>query len=114
MHSLKMLRPKSGDSGKISRGMQRRVKQNRKVAIQRNGQLQGWPKQSHSSQAGGEALNADVMLQGNYPWDDNAGDGFCELLWFKHDLVAGKPTWSIEQQPLLNLQAAKVMSLFSH
>ena len=108
---LQQLRAEHGDSDKISRGMQQRVKQTRKVALQRMGQLQGWLEHDYSSQAGGEALNADAILQGNYPWDINSGGSFRQLLWFQHHMTAGSCD---KQLHLLRLQAAKVLRLFSH
>ena len=93
--------------------MQQRVKQHRKVALQHIGQLQGWLEHSFSRQAGGEALNADTILQG-YPRDDNSDGSFRELLWFQHHMAAGKLARCNKQLHLLKLQAVNAMRLFSH
>ena len=111
---LQQLRAEHGDSDKSSRGMQQKIKLKRKVAKQRIGQLQGWLKHDYSSQAGGEALSADAILQGNLPWDVSSGGSFRELLWFQHHMAAGKLARCNEQLLLLKLQAANALHLFSH
>ena len=111
---LQQLRAEHGDSDKTSRGMQQKIKQKRKVAKQRIGQLQGWLEHDYSSQAGGEALSADAILQGNLPWDVSSGGSFRELLWFQHHMAAGKLARCNEQLLLLKLQAANALHLFSH
>ena len=94
--------------------MQQRVEHKRKVALQHVGQLQSWLEHEYSSQAGVEALNADAILQGNYPWDIILGGSFRQLLWCQRHMTAGKLARCDEQLHPLRLQAANGLRLFSH
>ena len=58
LRCLQQLRAEHGDSDKTSRGMQQRIKQKRKVAKQRIGQLQGWLEHSGSCRAGWSTATA--------------------------------------------------------
>ena len=54
------------------------------------GQLQGWLEDRCSSQAEGEALYADTVLQGIHTWMHQLVVSFCELLGFQHHMAADK------------------------
>ena len=114
MCCLQQLRAEHSNYDKISWGMQQRVKQKRKVAKERTGQLKVWLEHSYSSQAEVEALNANAILEGDCPWDINSDGSFYLLLWFQHHMAAGKLARCNEQLHLLKLQAANAQHLFRH
>ena len=77
------------------------------------GQLQGWVEHSCSSQAGGEALYADVVMQGKYPWVSRSDGSLCELMWFQSHVAVDKLACCEEELLPLELRAAPALRLCS-